>query len=203
MAACGGGKKKTTTPEPMPEARTEPAGGSPEATPTPPAGGGTEAKAEPAPPPPPPPKMWHAKAELAPVKGAKLKSKVAVMLHQEEGKGTAVQADTALEGLKPGKYVLVVHEAADCGPNATKAGKVWADTAANAITIEVTKDAPGKVDSSDVAINLDGDKAVVGKTLVLHEDNKGKPGKAVACGSIAKAEDAGGAAPAGGGGATK
>jgi len=31
---------------------------------------------------------------------------------------------------------------------------------------------------------LDGEHSVVGHTLVLHDDKKGKPGKAVACGAI-------------------
>jgi hypothetical protein len=39
----------------------------------------------------------------------------------------------------------------------------------------------GKVD----AIQLDGATTIVGHTLVLADDSKGKPGKPLACGAIA------------------
>jgi Cu/Zn superoxide dismutase len=135
---------------------------------------------------PPPPKQFMAQVELAPIKGLKMKS-VTIKLTQEEGK-TATVSEAEIEGLKPGKYQLVVHESAECGANGTKAGKVFEQTAAMPIAVEVTKDAPGKIESADVAVKLDGDQSIVGKTLVLHEDKAGKPGKVVACGAIAQIE---------------
>jgi len=48
----------------------------------------------------------------------------------------------------------------------------------------------GGLDLAQVnAIQLDGDTAIVGHTLVLHDDKKGKPGKALACGPIAGGGD--------------
>jgi Cu/Zn superoxide dismutase len=191
LFGCGGGSKNTTppitpTPEPAPEVVATP-------TPPPPA-------PEPAPPPPPPPpKQFAAQVELAPIKGQKMKA-VVVKFSQQEGKSAVAMSDSAIEGLKPGKYHLVVHEAGDCGPNGTKAGKVWETTAANAIVVEVTKASPtAKIESTDLAIALDGDQSIVGKTLVLHDDKAGKPGKIQACGAIAKLDDAGGSPPGGAG----
>ena len=192
-AACGGGAKKNTTPDQDPVTTTEPPPTEP--PPTEPAPPPEPAKpVEPAP--PPPPKTFTAKVELAPVKGAKHKA-VAITFTETEGSAdTAVAGDTAIEGLKPGKYHLVFHSGAECGSNATKAGKAIADAAP--IAIEVTKEAPTATVSGNVAMKVEGDKTLVGKTLVLHADKKGKPGKALACGSISKSDAA---APAAGGAA--
>lgn len=169
-AACGGKKS-------APEAPKEPeADQAAEAQPAP--APAPEAAPEPAP--PPPPKTWKASAELTPVKGQKIKA-ATVTFAQEEGGETTIASTGWFTGIKAGKYHLVVHEAADCGPNATKAGK------ATEKTVEFTAakgteslDAPK---SSTVA--LGGDDTVIGHTLVLHADKKGKPGAALACGAIA------------------
>jgi len=166
LISCGGGGKK------------EPA--APVAPPPEPV-----VKAEPEPEPPPPPKTFSAKAALTPVKGAKIAG-VTVSFAQTEGEPTKVT--TEIEGLKAGKYHFVIHENADCGPNATKAGAVWPGGASAPLTITVLKGALGELDHS-VALPIDGDASIVGHSLVLHEDKKGAPGKAVACGTIDKAGD--------------
>lgn len=181
VAACGGGdKSKQTTPT---LAEAPPA--QPEPTPVAEVPQPTPAPEPPAPPPPPPPKMFAAQAELAPVKGSKLKP-VIVKFHQEEGKATHAMSDATFEGLAPGTYHLVVHEAAECGPNATKAGKIWEATAATPLALEVTKDTPAQLDMNDVALKVEGETSIAGRTLVLHADKKGKAGKALACGAITK-----------------
>jgi len=178
LGACGGGSKpapkpaEPTTPPPA-EAKKEPA----------------EPAEPPAPPPPPPPKTFHAKASLAPVKGSKV-SAATVSFAQEEGKDTQVSAEGGLSGLAKGTYRLVVHQSADCGPNATKAGAAMKDVADVAVTVGADK--KGSVDASDVKLALDGDASIVGHTLVLHADAKGKPGKALACGPIQKGGGGGG-----------
>jgi len=139
------------------------------------------AEPPPPPPPPPPPKSWHAKADLAPVKGAKIKA-ATVTFAQEEGQQVAVGSTGWFDGMKAGKYHLVVHAAADCGPNATKAGKPMASAD---IPFTATKGMDSLSVGNVAAIQLDGDGAIVGHTLVLHDDKKGKPGKALACGAIA------------------
>lgn len=175
IAACGGGSKKpaetpkTDTTEAAPEAKAD----QPKA----------EEKAEekaPEPAKPPPPKTWHAKADLTPVKGAKVKPS-SVTFSQEEGKPTAVAA-ASIDGLKPGKYHLMVHEAKDCA----KTGKVMG---AVDVGFEVKKGTPGSVDEGGTELALGGDSSVVGHALVLHDDAKGKPGKAEACGVITAVED--------------
>ncbi len=175
VAACGGGKKaEPTTPkesegEAAPVAESKPA---PQPEPAP----------EPAP--PPAPKSWHAQAELQPVKGAKLKG-TTVTFSQEEGAEVVVGSNGWFDGIKPGKYHLVVHEAADCGTNATKAGKPMATTD---MPLTAAK-GQENVDVGKVAtIQLNGDGAIVGHALVLHADQKGKPGKALACGPIASSD---------------
>jgi Cu/Zn superoxide dismutase len=167
LAACGGGSKKTEAPAPEPVAEPEPA-------------------PEPEPPPPPPPKVWRATASLTATKGYKVKP-VEIALEQTEGEATKIIA-ASIEGLKVGTYHLVFHTGAECGPSATKAGPAWPATAALALTIEVAKGAPAVVDLSNADLKLDGDDSVVGHTLVIHEDKKGKLGKAVACGPIASAD---------------
>lgn len=177
IVACGGGSKKPAeTPKPTDTEASAPAP--------------TEKKDEPPPEPekpapPPAPKMWHAKASLDPVKGQKIKAS-GVAFTQEEGKGTQVAAASGFDGIKPGKYHLVVHDSKECGANAAKAGKATAVD----VAFEVKKGETGNVDQSDVAdASLGGDASVVGKVLVLHDDKKGKPGKALACGVISGVED--------------
>lgn len=176
-AACGGSKPKPA-PAPAPEPAPAAAAAEPPAE---------KAPAEPeAPPAPPPPKMFKAKADLTPVKGSKLAA-TTVSFAQEEGKDTQVSSEGGVSGLAKGTYHLVVHAAADCGANATKAGAVVKD--APNVPVTVGADKKGNVDASDVKLALDGDSSIVGKTLVLHTDAKGKPGKAVACGPIQKVEE--------------
>ena len=168
LIACGGGGTKEPTPPVAP----------------PPA---PVVKAEPEPPPPPPPpKKFFAKAALTAVKGAKMAG-ATVSFAQTEGEPTKVT--TEIEGLKAGKYHVVIHEAAECGPNATKAGAAWPGGASVPLGFTVVKGALGELDASG-ALPIDGDASIVGHTLVLHEDKKGAPGKAVACGKIDMADDA-------------
>jgi hypothetical protein len=172
IAACGGKKSAPVAPK-EPEPPAAPVVEAP--PPAPPAA--------PEPPPPPPPKAWKATAELTPVKGQKLKG-ATVTFAQTEGKPVAIGSTGWFEGIKSGKYHLVVHESPDCGVNAAKAGKPLAATA----TTEIGFTAAKGMDALDVGtvegISLDGDATIVGHTLVLHEDKKGKPGKALACGAI-------------------
>src|SRR5438128_2399912 len=115
VAACGGNspppaepKEPAPAPPPAAEAKPEP-----------------EPAPAPEPPPPPPIKTLYAQAALIPVKGAKIKG-ATVTFTQEGDQPVAVASNGWFDGLKPGKYHLVVHESADCGPNATKAGKAMA-----------------------------------------------------------------------------
>ena len=139
------------------------------------------------PPTTPPAKMFAAQVELAPLKGQKLKA-VTIKFQQEEGKPASASAESALEGMKAGKYHLVIHEAAECGTDGKKAGKIWDATASAPITVEIKKDQPNTIEASDVAFNLDGDQSITNRTLVMHEDKAGKPGKAIACGVVTKIE---------------
>jgi hypothetical protein len=167
LAACGG--KKSEPAEPKPEPAPAPAPPAPEPAPEPP------------PPPPPPPKSWNAEAELTPVKGAKIKG-TTVTFAQTEGRPTAVASKGWFDGIKSAPYHLVVHDGAACGPNGTKAGKPGTD---------IPFTATGGMDRLDVgemeSLQLDGDGTIVGHTLVLHDDKKGKPGKVLACGPITMA----------------
>ncbi len=177
IAACGGSKPPPAEPkEPDPEPAPAPAA---EAKPDP----EPEPAAAPEPAPAPPPKTLYAQAALVPVKGAKIKG-ATVTLTQEGDQPVAVGSNGWFDGLKPGKYHLVVHEAADCGPNATKAGK---PVAAADVPFAATKGMDSLSIAQAATIQLQGDAAVVGHALVLHADAKGKPGKALACGAIAAA----------------
>lgn len=176
ITACGGKKPAPAQPLDL-EADTPAVAESTKPVPEP---------AEPAAPsPPPPPKSWHAKAELAPVKGAKIKG-ATVTFEQEEGQPVVVSSTGWFDGIKSGKYHLVVHDGADCGPNATKAGKPMAS---GDIPFVATKGMESLEATKADAIQLDGDGAIVGHTLVLHDDKKAKPGKALACGAIASADE--------------
>jgi peptidoglycan-associated lipoprotein len=175
-AACGGGKKPTR-PYAPPEVPDERAGEDVEPAP--------DEEEEAPEPPPPPPQVWHARADLAPVKGAKAKP-ATVSFSQTEGEAVQVTSD-ALAGLKAGAYHLVIHEAAACGKNATKAGPPWMSAAAAPLDVAVAKGATASLDTS-VDLMLDGDESIIGHTLVLHADKKGKAGKAMACGAIVAVE---------------
>jgi len=175
IAACGG---KTPPPAEPKEPEPEPAAPAPEPVPAP------EPTPAPEPPPPPPaPKTLYAQAALVPVKGAKIKG-ATVTFTQEGDQPVAVASNGWFDGLKPGKYHLVVHEATDCGPNATRAGKPMG-------AADVPFTAAKGMDALSIAqaatIQLQGDAAVIGHALVLHADAKGKSGKALACGAIAAA----------------
>ncbi len=179
-AACGGSKKPVAAPadDRVVEKRA----------PRP------EPEEEPEPPPPPPPQQWHAAATLAPVKGSKMKA-ATVRFAQTEGENVHVTSDGPFAGLGAGVYHLVIHEATDCGKNATKAGPAWAEADQVALMITVGKGkaaTPPTLDEMDVALMLDGDVAIIGRTLVLHADKKGAPAKAVACGTIMLDETASG-----------
>ena len=171
IAACGGKKS-------APEAPKEP-----EPAPAPVVEAPPAPAPAPEPAPPPPPKAWKASAELTPVKGQKIKG-ATVTFAQTEGKPVAIGSTGWFDGIKSGKYHLVVHESAECGVNAAKAGKPLAATA----TTEMGFTAAKGMDALDIGtvegVSLDGDSTIVGHTLVLHEDKKGKPGKALACGAI-------------------
>ena len=168
MIACGGSSKPPTSPG--------------TATSAPPA---EEVVAEPAPPPepepPPPPPQWTASAALAPVKGAKVKP-FTVELVQTEGEATTASVD-AIGGLKAGGYQLVVHEGAACGKNATAAGPIWADAGAG-LALAATRGVEPSLAEATTELALDGERTVIGRTLVLHADKRGRPGKALACGPI-------------------
>lgn len=135
---------------------------------------------------PPPLQQWFARADLVAVKGAKLTSG-SVRFSQIEGAGVDVIAD-AFEGLAPGRYHLVVHASPVCGKNATTAGPVWVEAAGVVLDLEVTRQDPGGIEENGVDLALDGERSVVGRSLVLHADKKGAAGKVLACGPIV-AED--------------
>jgi hypothetical protein len=170
IVACGGGKKpppaapKEPEPEPAaPVAETKPA---PEPEPEP----------APEPPPPPPPAALHAQAELAPVKGVKIKA-VTVTFTQQGTDPVAIGSTGWFDGIKAGKYHLVVHGGDACG---AKAGKPMGSD----IAFTATK-STDSLTVAPVALSIEGEGAIVGHPLVLHADKKGKPGKALACGMIA------------------
>ena len=182
VAACGGSDKKdttTTAEEQPPVEQAQPT----EETPPPPT---EQTPAEPEP--PPPPKKWWAAADLAPTKGSKLKA-TKVYFMQEEGQTGVAVSGAALEGLKPGKYLWVIHEKGDCAKNGAAAGPAWAGAPDLTISLEVAKGTPAAVDQSGLAVAVDGEQTIVGHALVLHQDKKGKAGKIVACGVIAESTE--------------
>jgi hypothetical protein len=178
IVACGGKKPPPEEPK-EPEPESEPAPVAAENKPA------AEPEPAPEPPPPPVPKSRKAQADLAPNKGVKIKG-VTVTFTQQEGEPVAVASTGWFEGIKAGKYHLIVHQGADCGRNAAKAGKPMVG---DDIPFTATK----STDSLDVApvtaLQLEGDRAIVGHTLVLHDDKRGKPGKALACGAIGAAPE--------------
>ncbi len=67
--------------------------------------------------------------------------------------------------------------------NATKIGPAFGPAAEVALAVAVAKGKAGELDTM-VELSLDGEDAIVGRTLVVHADKKGKPGAVVACGPI-------------------
>ena len=177
LVACGGKKPPPAAPaEPAPAPPAEPVATKPEPPPEPPA-------------PPPPPKVMKATADLAPNKGQKFKA-ATIKFSQKEGESTTAVTSTGwFDGLKAGKYHLVVHTSADCGANAAKAGKPLAATANAAMDFTADKDS-ANIDISGVVAMVEGDQTITGHTLVLHDDKGGKPGKALACGPIVTLDSA-------------
>jgi Cu/Zn superoxide dismutase len=117
---------------------------------------------------------------MTPVKGAKLEGGTVTFM-QEEGSDTKVSSD--FSGLKKGTYHLVIHDGSECGPNATKAGAPWKGGEVVKLMFKVGGDNAGNIDES-VKLMLGGVAPIIGQTLVLHDDKKGTPGKALACGTI-------------------
>lgn len=166
VCACGGGGKKQVEEAPPPVVEKKP-----EEPPPPP----------PEPEAPPVPKSYSAKAAMTAVKGAKLEGGT-VTFTQEEGSDTKVSSD--FTGLKKGTYHLVIHDGSECGPNATKAGAPWKGGEAVKLSFKVGGDNAGNIDESGVKLMLSGVAPIIGQTLLLHDDKKGTPGKALACGTI-------------------
>jgi predicted small lipoprotein YifL len=171
LAACGGNKTPVEEPPPVVETR-------PEEPPLPPTSPTPESPVS---------ANLGAKAALQPVKGAKQPPGTVTLTQANDV--TSVVSD--FEGLRPGRYHLVVHDGTECGDNATKAGDPWKGAESVKLSFVVGGDEPGNVDESGVALKLDGVAPVIGQTLALHEDKKGQPGKILACGTI----DLVGAAP--------
>jgi hypothetical protein len=139
-----------------------------------------------APPPPatePDPIILHAKAEMAPAKGSKLEPFV-VGFMQRQGDNALVLADLPV-GVKPGTYRYVVHDGGECA----KPGAAWAQTKDAELKLVVLADLTGAIENTELAAHLDGDATMIGHTLVLHEDKKGKPGKVLACGPIVTSDE--------------
>lgn len=149
----------------------------------------TEKAPPPAPPPPAEkePVIYHAKAQMTPTKASKLEP-FTIGFMQHEGDNALVLADLPV-GVKPGTYHYLIHEGAECGPNATKVGPLWHETKDIDLKLVVLKDLTGALDNSELAAHLEGEQTLVKHTLVLHEDKKGKPGKPLACGTIEASEE--------------
>jgi Cu/Zn superoxide dismutase len=165
--ACGGSPKP-------PVEETPPVRSVPRETPE------SEPVETPANKPEPAAKSLAAKAALQPVKGAK--QPPGTVTFTQGASGTSVTSD--FEGLPRGRYHLVIHEGSECGPNATQAGAAWKGAEAIPLAFTVGGDEAGNLDESGLALALDGVAPIIGQTLVLHDDKKGAPGKALACGTI-------------------
>jgi hypothetical protein len=175
-AACGGSGKKAVD-EPPPVVNEPHEQDKIEEPPPPPAMQGDATAA----------KNLGAKAALQPVKGAK--QPPGTVTFTQSGDSTSVTSD--FEGLRPGRYHLVVHDGSECGESGSKAGDPWKGAEGVKLSFVVGGDEPGNLEESGVALKLDGVAPITGQTLALHEDKKGSPGKMLACGTI----DAVGAAP--------
>jgi hypothetical protein len=166
LVACGGGKKQVEEP-PAAAAMVKP-----ESEPKP------EVSAPPAE--PAVARNHGAKAALEPVKGAK--QPPGTVTFTQSNDATSVVSD--FQGLKAGKYHLVIHDSNECGPNATKVGAPWKGAEGVKLSFSVGGDNLGNLDEANVALKLDGVAPITGQTLVLYDDKKGQPGKALACGTI-------------------
>jgi Cu/Zn superoxide dismutase len=171
LASCGGSTKPVEEPPPVVETQRE---APPAPTPAP----ASEPAAS---------KNLGAKAALQPVKGAKQPPGTVTLTQASDV--TSVVSD--FEGLRPGRYHLVIHDGTECGENATKAGDAWKGAEGVKLSFVVGSGEAGNLEESGVALKLDGVAPVIGQTLALHDDKKGQPGKILACGTI----DAVGAAP--------
>jgi hypothetical protein len=129
-----------------------------------------------------PPEEWRATVTLEPVHRATLRPLVLTMT-QVEGEGVRIVSQTPIEGLGRGVYHLVVHEGRACGRNATKVGAPFEAAAVDMPVVVMKGETPTIDDYYDLM--LDGRWSIVGRTLVLHADRKGQPGKALGCGTIA------------------
>jgi hypothetical protein len=172
VACTGTGQPKSAAPAPKPMPPVEPVVKKPPPEPEPP-------------PPPPPPMEWHATARLDPVKGVKMPP-FEITFFQVEGESTRARTDGTIAKLKAGKYQLAVHQGDTCGPKAKLAGPVMVVLTQDGPLVATRKETPS-VDVTSIAIPLDGDGSIVGKTLVLHADKRGKLGNPVACGAIVAA----------------
>jgi hypothetical protein len=116
---------------------------------------------------------------------------VTLTIEQTEGQPAKI-AEVSIEGLRPGKYQLVVHDASACGvvtPKVDPSAAPIAKAPGEAVIVEVGKDGPGIVPATDVAVVLEGTGSIIGKTLVLHEERAGKLGAGQACGAIVSKVD--------------
>lgn len=168
LIACGGSKKPVAEETP-PVAETKPVEKQ-EAEAPPPA-------AEPA-----VPKTKGAKAALTPLKGAKQPPGTVTFAQGDAEETTNITSD--FEGLRPGTYHLVIHDGSECGDNGDKAGGPWKGAESISLAFKVGRGQPGNLDESGVKLMLSGVAPIVGQTIMLHEDKKGQPGKAIACGTI-------------------
>jgi Cu/Zn superoxide dismutase len=128
------------------------------------------------------PKTTGAKAALAPLKGAKQPPGTVTFAQGDEASTTNITSD--FEGLRPGTYHLVIHDGSECGDNGDKAGGPWKGAEGISLKFKVGRDQAGNLDESGVKLMLSGVAPIVGQTIMLHEDKKGQPGKAIACGTI-------------------
>jgi len=132
--------------------------------------------------------MLYAKAALAPNNGMKLKP-FKVSFRSQETVGNANVFADSIDGLEPGTYHLVIHEGENCGNNAVKAGPPWAGTSNVDIRIVIGGDLSSGLKVNQARIVLVGDAAIIGHTLVLHQNRGGKPGNAIACGPIVQTDE--------------
>jgi superoxide dismutase, Cu-Zn family len=96
-------------------------------------------------------------------------------------------------GLAPGRLRVAIHENGNCSsPNAFSAGRVWSPPGVTFTPPSLTASAEGNVFHTVrlPGIRLEGPAGLMGKSVVLHEDNgtldaqPGVPNGRVACGVI-------------------
>jgi hypothetical protein len=188
LAACGG-KGKAKVEEPPAKQMYDDVEEAPPKTGDQPSVGGNADNAKPAETKPAESKNLGAKAALQPVKGAKQPPGTVTFTQNASTGSTSVVSE--LEGLRPGRYHLVIHDGTECGESGSKAGGPWPGADSVKLTFVVGRDEAGNIDDEGVALKLDGAAPIIGQTLALHDDKKGQPGKILACGTI----DAVGSAP--------